>query len=637
MLGQGEILKLFQNRFPIVFYFILAGFGVLELRMIQLQIFRGSMYRRFSESNSVRKERLPGPRGQMFDRFGRLLVDNRLQLDVVVTPQFVRDPDETMTRLAILNNETPQRLIDLYNRESRKAPRFQPITIIPNAPWDLVVKIESSKDGLSGVDVETRIRRTYLLGSIGAQVFGYVNEVGKNDIELMAQRNLFYESGDYIGRFGLEKQWERFLRGKDGERYVVVDAHGHRASPNEAIDPAVANMVREDLPPEAGSSLVLTLDSDLQLAAAEAMTGMMGAVVALDPRSGEVLAMISQPSFDPTDLSSQDRAIHDGLNRNPFGPLRNKAIQDHFSPGSTFKIFTALAALENGIINTNSYLSCPPILNFAGRPYHEHNRAGFGTIDLREAIKKSSNVYVWQLALRLNINQIAEVARSFGLGSRLGIDLPNEVPGLIPDEEWKQRNFREPWFSGETLSAAIGQGYILSSPLQMAAAFGAVGNKGLLYMPYLVSKVVDREGRVVKSFEPKLISKRKMDDSYLAAIRDGLSKVVNEVGGTGYYYVRHPDVKIAGKSGTTQVITKDRRELFMKCEELPYERRHHAWFVGFAPYENPEIVVAAFGMNQCAGSRVAGPIVRAVIDRWYKKKKARERTHGPEPATAAQL
>jgi penicillin-binding protein 2 len=436
MLGQSEILKLFQNRFPFLFYALVAGFGILELRMLQLQIFRGSMYRTFSESNSVRKERLPGPRGQMFDRFGRLLVDNRLQLDVVVTPQFIRNPKQTMTRLAELNGDQAQRLIDLYLQKSKGSPRFQPITILSNAPWDLVVKIESSKDELHGVDVETRIRRTYLLGNIGAQVFGYVNEVNKTDIDQMSKKNQYYESGDFIGRYGLEKQWERYLRGKDGERYVVVDAHGHRAAQGQTVDPAVSNMVREDLAPEAGSSLVLTIDSDLQLAAAESMTGMMGAVVALDPRSGEVLAMISQPSFDPTDLSSQDAAVHQGLNRNPFGPLRNKAIQDHFSPGSTFKVFTALAALENGIITPSTLLNCPPILNFAGRPYHEHNKNGFGTIDIREAIKRSSNVFLWQLAMRLNINQIADVAKGFGMGARLGIDLPNEVPGRMETKEF---------------------------------------------------------------------------------------------------------------------------------------------------------------------------------------------------------
>ncbi len=637
MLGQSETLKLFQNRFPILFYAILAGFGVLSLRMLQLQVIRGSMYRSFSESNSVRKERLPGPRGQMFDRYGRLLVDNRLQLDVVVIPQFVKDPKATMIRLAGILGEDPQRLITLYTQKSRGAPRFQPITIIPNAPWSLVVQIESSKDGLSGVDVETRIRRTYLMGNIGAQVFGYVNEVSNRDIEKLASKNLVYEAGDFIGRDGLEKQWEKFLRGKDGERYAVVDAHGHRAQQPQTSDSAVSNMVREDLAPQAGNSLVLTIDSDLQLAAAEAMKGMMGAVVALDPRSGEVLAMISQPSFDPTDLSSQDSAMLQGLYRNPFGPLRNKAIQDHFSPGSTFKVFTAISALENKVITENTHLNCPPILNFAGRPYHEHNKAGFGSIDVRDAIKRSSNVFLWQLAMRLNINQIADVARGFGLGARLGIDLPNEVPGLIPDESWKQKTFREPWFPGETLSAAIGQGYILASPLQMAASYGAIANKGLLYMPYLVSKVVDRDGHVVKAFDPKLLSKRKTEENIVSVIRDGLFKVVNEPGGTAFTYVKSNDVVIAGKSGTTQTMSKDKRELFLTCESLPYERRNHAWFVGFAPFDNPEIVVAAFGMNECAGSRITGPIVRSVIEKWQEKKKERERLHGPEPAKTAAL
>jgi penicillin-binding protein 2 len=633
MLGQAENLRHLQPRFPILFYAIFLGFGVLTLRLINLQVIRGSEYRKFSDRNSLRRDKLQGPRGLIFDRSGKLLVDNRLQLDVVITPQFVRNLDEVIQRLSQISNIGVDRLRRNYDAARKRTARFQAITIIPNANWSVVAQIESSKEGLSGVDIEPRLMRSYLEGEIGAQVYGYLGEVNNRDIDLQARRGFVYESGDFIGRGGIEMQWERYLRGQDGVRFVVVDAHGHRViRNNESVNDAL-NLSYEDVPPKAGNNLILTLDSDLQRAAWDAMEGMMGATVALDTRTGEVLAMISKPSFDASVLDMSDASIWQGLMRNPYGPLRNKTIQDHYPPGSTFKPFTALAAMENNIITRDTILKCPPIIHFGRRPFHEHNKNGFGNIGIVEAIMRSSNVFMWQLAMKLDVNQIADVAMAFGLGHRTGIDLPGETPGLIPTREWKEKTFKDAWYPGETLSVAIGQGSTAVTPLQLALSYAVIANGGLLYKPYIVSRVTDSEGKLIKEYKPILLRKRESSAKHLDTIREGLHDVINKPGGTAYWHGRINEVKIAGKSGTTQVMSKDAKELFAKCEDMPFHRRNHAWFVGFAPYENPEIVVASFGMHECAGSRRTSPIVRAVIQKWWEKKKARESLEGPQPAS----
>lgn len=634
MIGQGETLKHLQPRFPILFYAIALGFGLISLRLVKLQLFDGARYRAFSDRNSLRKDKLPGPRGLVFDRFGRLLVDNRLQLDVVITPQFVREPEKVVNYLAAMAGINGEKLYKFYKDKTRGAPRFQAITLIPNANWSVVAQIESSKDGLSGVDVEPRLMRTYLQKDMGAQVFGYLGEVNKRDIERQAKQGETYESGDLIGRGGIEKQWEQYLRGNDGVRFVVVDAHGHRVAQQRENDTSVAGLLYQDVAPRAGHNLVLTLDSDLQKAAWDAMEGKMGATVALDPRTGEVLAMVSKPSFDATQLNLSDSTIWQGLFKNPYGPLRNKAIQDHYAPGSTFKPFTVLAALENNIITRETILSCPATIRFGNRSWHEHNKGGFGRIAAVEALMRSSNVFMWQLAMKLDVNAIASVATDFGLGSRTGIDLPGEVPGLIPTQEWKKRTFRDEWYQGETLSVAIGQGATVVTPLQLALSYATIGNGGLVFQPYIVSKITDPDGVTLKEFKPKLIKKRESAAKHLATITQGLHDVVNKPGGTAYWFGRLEEVEIAGKSGTSQVFSQDARELFIPCQQKAFERRNNAWFVAFAPYENPEIVVASFGMHECGGSVAASPVVKAVIKKFWEKKKAHESLQGPQPASA---
>ena len=643
MLGQGETIKDFQFRFPILYGAICALFFLLSMRLVYLQIYRGQMYRNFSEQNSLRKEKLPGPRGQIYDRESRLLVDNRLQLDITITPQFVGNPRTVINRLAEISGESSERLYERYKNKLNGAFKFQPVTIIENAPWPTIVKIESDKVGLSGIEVEPRIRRTYLNQQVGSHLFGYLSEVSKQDIDEVNRSGLGeYSQGDWIGRSGLERKWEKFLRGADGVRYVEVDAHGHRVSQGSpeisvrglsaASSGNLLNTLPRDIAPRAGKNLVLTIDEDLQLTAAESMRGKMGAVVAMDPRTGEVLAMLSQPGFDPTEMASKGPELWQSIKNNPYSPLRNKALQDHFPAGSTFKVFTALAALDAGIVTEQTSVRCPGFFKFGKRIYNCHLRSGHGWVTLHEAIKGSCDVYFYQLASRIGIDAISKMASNFGFGQKTGIELSNEVPGLMPTEEWKRKTYGQEWTPGETLSAAIGQGANLVTPLQLAVAYSTLVNGGNLYRPYVVSKIEDHEGNVVKRFAPELVSNYKINARHLEVIKQALFDVANSPGGTAFAFVHTPEGLISGKSGTAQVMSFSRDDLFKPCPNLPFEKRHHAWFVGYAPRENPELVVAVLGMHECGGSRNASPVVKALVEKWWKKKKDLEALQGPSAA-----
>ncbi|MBS1984158.1 MAG: penicillin-binding protein 2 [Bdellovibrionales bacterium] len=633
MLGQGQTIKDFQHRFPWLFYSICLVIFMLALRLVYLQVLKGNFYRRFSEQNSLRKEKLPGPRGLIFDRNYKLMVDNRLQMDVTVTPQFVKDPVAVITRLAEMGGESAERLLARYNEKTRAAPKFQPVSLIENAPWPLIVKIESFKEGLSGVEVEPRIRRTYLQEQIGAHLFGYIGEVGKEELEKYNKNGTEYELGDWIGKFGLERRWEKYLRGNDGVRFVVVNAHGHRLQ-NNTPDTSVPGSLKRNLPPQPGNNLVLTIDADLQEAAAKALQGKMGTVVALDPRTGEVLAMVSQPSFNPTEMTNKASELWQGFMRNKWGPLRNKAIQDHYPPGSTFKVMTAIAGLEAGVIDENTVVNCTGAMKFGNRTYHCHKT--HGPVNLFGAIKGSCDIYFYQLAIKLGVDPISKTAMEFGFGRKSGIELFNEVPGLMPTEAWKMKALKQPWTPGENLSEGIGQGYNLVTPIQLANAYSTMINGGNLYRPYVVSRIENQQGEVVARYGPEVMATRRTNPKYIDMVKAGMFAVANDPHGTAFRAVHMKENLISGKTGTVQMTSQTKEELKRPCLTKPFEHRDHGWFAGFAPRENPEIVVVVFGLHECSGSGGAAPVARVVFDKWWEKKQAESALHGPQPLSAEQ-
>jgi len=601
-------------------------FFILGLRMAFLQIVEGEKYRFFSQENTLKKEKIPGPRGRIFDRNMQLLVDNRLQLDVTLTPQFSKDPKQTIQDLATLIGKDFDELWLGYRRRQNRLAKFSPIPVVPDASWETVVKIETNKSRFSGIDVEPKMRRFYPFEHNGAHLLGYLSEVSKRELARFHEQGQNYDNGDWIGRFGLEKEWERYLRGRDGYRYVVVDAHGHRIVRSDSSQNVISSYLGRSTTPQPGKSLILTIDQALQNTAAKAMEGKMGAVVALDPRTGEVLAMHSNPGFDPTILTSHRGELWTNFMKNPYGPLSNKAIQDHYPPGSTYKIVTALAGLKEGLITTKTMVKCNGGIHFGRRFYHCHKKGGHGWVNLQQAIKQSCDVYFYTLAQKIGIDLISEEGFRLGLGKLTGIRLPGEIPGNLPTEEWKRKTYNAPWLPGETLSASIGQGANLVTPLQLALSYATFANGGDLYRPYIVSKVLNEEGNTIERFTPQLLGHQSINKEFYKVIEDGLHDVVNDPKGTAYWSVRSKDVEISGKSGTVQVMSFGKDEIYQKCNLLPFEKRHHAWFVGFAPTEKPEIVVATFGMHECGGSTSAGPVVKAVIEEWNRLRQNREAT-----------
>jgi penicillin-binding protein 2 len=622
MIGQKDSLRYLQERFFILFTVVALAFLVLMARITYLQLVNGKKYRFISDRNSLKEEIIPGPRGQFIDRNGRLLVDNRLELDLVITRQQSKDPKATIGQISLLTKLPLDELMREYDKEVRQKAQFSSVVLMRDIPRDAAVKIEANKQLLAGVSVESRIKRVYLLNENGAHVFGYTGLSTKKDLETEKYPGALFNQNDYIGKYGLEKYFDSKIRGKEGVRYVVVDAYGRRIKKED--EEKVLGDLSKEVEAKSGPEATLTLDADLQEAAQINMKDFIGAVVALNPNTGEILTMHSQPGFDPTALSLNKTAEWEKVVKNEFGPLRNKVIQDHFSPGSTFKIFTALAGLEAGTINPDEKIFCGGSFKLGNKLFHCDLRNGHGWVNMRQAIQKSCNVYFYTQATKMqSVNTISDFASHFGFGRSLGLGLEKESVGIMPSPEWKLKNFKQRWSQGETLMVAIGQSYTLTTPLQLGLAYSALVNGGKLFKPYIVSKIQSPEGKVIEENKPTLLDHLDLNMDHVRRVKEGLYDVVNEPTGTGYITVRSNLVKIGGKSGTATVATFTEDELFKRCEARPLKKRSHAWFVGYAPEDKPEIVVVAFAMHACWGAVSAGPVVKAVIEKWYEKNKAR--------------
>jgi penicillin-binding protein 2 len=585
-------------------------------------VYKGREFKLYAEKNRIWQEKDRAPRGLILDRDGNLLVDNRLSFDIVIRPQYLKDRTKTIDKLSSMIGLSSKDIKFILAKARRKnLPLFYPVVISSDVNRDIVALVESNKLFMPGVDVLIRNKRTYLFGESMAHVIGYIGEVSREEIRTMnseyMDEGVNLQMGDYLGKFGIEKVWDLDLRGADGARYVVVDANGRmkRSDDNRALF--------GDLPVnkyQPGHNVVLTIDNDLQQVAYNDFkdNDKKGAVVAIDPRTGEVLVMLSYPSFDPTLLSKGISAIRmRELKNNPNRPFYNKVIQDHYSPGSTFKPLVALAALDTGLIDPSFSTTCRGKLKYGTRYYHCHTRWGHGNIDLRKAIVKSCNIMFYRLGMKLGVDLIYEYARKFGLGTPTGINLPNETSGLVPNSNWKYERFGEVWAPGENLVTAIGQSYNLVTPIQLANMYAGLST-GKIYKPFLVKQIENYEGVIVKNFEPEVLIEPEVKDEYREVVVDALWGVVNERGGTAWWY-RGKGLDMAGKTGTVHLFRIASDKIYQKCEEMEESQRHHGWFVGFAPHINPEIVVAVIAEHSCHGSTGAAPVVRDII-KAYKKK-----------------
>jgi penicillin-binding protein 2 len=576
-----------------VFLFLISGFW-------DLQVQNPELYSERAERNRIKSLPVLAPRGKILDRDGRVIVDNHSSFSLILSRENLK-PEHLKPIAEGLNFDYD----DLAERLRRfgARPKYQPIIIKEELTRGELAFVEAHRDSESFPEMELihAQKRLYPQDGLAAHVVGYVGEV--SEYELNTAEFIDYEPGDVIGKQGIERYYNKHLMGVDGQRRVVVDNHGKERYPLAVKDAAP------------GKALQLTIDLDVQAVAELAMEGRRGAVVALDPRSGEVLAMVSRPAYDPNRFAGRILAKDwREIVENPDKPMLNRAIQSRLAPGSTFKPIVALAGLETGIINDDFRVHCPGGASYYGRWFRCHQRGGHGTVDLRKAIAQSCDVYFYAVANRLGIDTIAKYSELAGLGSRTGIDLPHESEGLVPSTKWKMRTFRQKWYAGETISVGIGQGALEVSPLQLAHAIGGIATGGVWQRPHLV---VDHKPR-------EAARKADVKIENILKVIDGMHAVVNG-GGTGLR-ARIPGLEVCGKTGTSQLASNE----VLQGTAMGRQMKDNAWFVGFAPQQSPEIVVVAL-FEAGEHGNLAAPIVRDVIKAYFDKK---ERT-GPKQMLAS--
>ena len=561
----------FQYAIALTFVGLLVGYW-------RIQIGKHHFYLDQAEHNRIRSLPIIAPRGRILDREGRVLADNFPAFSVLL----IRESAATLAPEQVqgiaqglgLDLTELQRLLE----HTAHLPRFQPIVLKLAATLDDIAFVESHRVEYPELGLIQVQQRLYPRHEVAAATLGYVGEVSE---EMIAKSGSLYRPGDVAGKFGIEREYDQVLSGRDGMRRVIVNSRGEEVGSLNTINA---------LP---GNDLRLTLDLDLQMAAEASMADRPGAVVALNPRTGEVLAMVSHPSFDPNDFAKRiDRGAWEKLMDDPLKPMMNKAIQAQLAPGSVFKIVTATAALETGTIQPDFSLHCAGEVEIYGHTYHDwvwEKHRGHGSVDLHRAIIVSCDVYFYTLGKLLGIEKIDYFAQRLGLGARTGIDLPGEAAGLIPSPEWVQKAFKHKWYAGETMSVAIGQGAVVVTPLQLAHTIGAIALGGTFARPRLAF----RDQLLALGVDPpeENTSNFPLSGETLEAVSRGMWGVVNEGEGTGAD-ARCPGIDIAGKTGTAQVVSVD---LMKSAGNAGY--KNNAWFVGFAPSNKPEIVVAALVMR----------------------------------------
>jgi penicillin-binding protein 2 len=593
----GSEHKLPQGRLTFASYVIVCLTLLLLSGFWKYQILESEYYAQLAERNRIRSIPIIAPRGQMLDREGRVLVDNYPSFSVLLLrddPELVK---QSLPQIAA-GLEIPLEELEQQLESARRLPRFHPIVIKYEATQADIAFIESHRVDLSVLELLMVHRRRYPAEGFLAHVAGYVGEASEAEIE---RSNGRYRPGNIVGKAGLERQYNDILMGTDGLRRAIVNSVGKevgRLNQTEAIP---------------GRPIHLTIDYDLQLVAEAALEGRKGAVVALDPRTGEVLAMASHPAPDPNRFAVRiSRDDWKELNEDPDHPLLNRAIQAQLAPGSVFKVIMAAAMLETKLLPEDFSVFCTGVADFYGRPFrcHAWNKGGHGHVELHDAVVKSCDIFFYNVGRRLGVDRIAHYATSLGLGRRTGIDLPAEEAGLVPSSEWKQRVLKQKWYPGETISVAIGQGALTTTPLQLAYTVGGVAAGGVFRKPHLVRNgLTARESRFALSEET------------VEKVTQALFGVVNDAEGTARS-VRLEGIEFCGKTGTAQLISN---EGIRRAGGTQRRFTDNAWFVGYAPRRNPEIVVSVLIEHGEAGSRAAAPVAREIIKAYYDKKSRRDK------------
>ena len=591
--------------------------GLVVARLVQLQVFDHELFAEKSQGNRVRIQAVAPNRGLVFDRRGRVVAENLPAYQLELIPEQVDDIDDTLQRLATLG------LIEVadiprYKELSRSGQRFKPVTPKFRLSEEEIANFAIQRPRFPGVDFQPRLVRHYPNGELFAHAAGYVGALNTRDVERLD--NARYAGTSHTGKTGVESSQEDVLHGEPGFRHLVTNARG-RQLPADTTE--LLGSLPDDKPPQPGSNVYLTIDMDLQAVAANALEGRRGALVALDPWSGDVLALVSAPAFDPNAFAvgmSQDE--YSALQDNPDRPLFNRAVRGTYPPGSTIKPMLALAALESGATNLTRRSIC---IGYFQLPNNEHRYRdwkpeGHGPVDLHDAIAQSCDVYFYETSTDLGIDRMHEYLTQFGLGSRTGIDVGGERPGIVPSREWKRQNFSDRddqrWYHGETVIASIGQGFMLATPLQLASAAATLATRGTRYRPRIVAATEDPVSGERTLTEPQRLADVQIDNEfYWDTVIQAMHSVMQGPQGTARAVGTGAPYQMAGKSGTAQVVSIAQDEEYDE-EELEERQRDHALFIAFAPLENPRIAVAVIVENGSSGSSVAAPIARAVMDEY---------------------
>ena len=604
MFGRDE--KLSPIRLTAVQYVILAIFLFLAYGLWRLQVSQSDMYATLAEQNHIRKVDILAPRGKIFDRNGRTIVDNYPSFTALLLRDSSRDLNADADLIAQGLHLDPKDVRDKI-RHFASMPQYRPIYLKEDITPDEEAFIESHKNELPELDTIMAYRRLYPRKGFLAHLIGYVGEVSE---EMLNQSQWeFNNPGDVVGKSGVELQYNQILMGKNGSRQVQVNSHGQ-----EVGKPL------EEKPAEQGQSLKLTIDVDLQIAAEEAMEGKNGAIVAMDPRTGEILAMVSRPTFDPNDFAVKvSRGQWAKLVNDEDHPLLNKATQAQLAPGSVFKIIMATAGLQEGVAQ-DMHVICNGGAEFYGRYFKcwiSARHQTHGVVDINKAIYQSCDVYFYTLAEKLGIGKIAQYATAFGLGQKTGVDLPQEVSGVMPSEEWKLRNYRQKWFAGETISVGIGQGAIAVTPIQLARAIGAIASGGRMVRPH-VTNPTDLPPNVIPAANVADEVNIPIDPKNWEVITDAMAQVVSPVGTAAQSQIQGVD--LAGKTGSAQTISNMLKAKMGAAEKEKY--KDNGWFVGVEPRRNPEIVVSALfeeGEHGALAARVVSQVIKAYVDKQRKQ------------------
>lgn len=596
LLHEKDNKKKFKKRIFYTSVFVVATFGIILCRLSCLQLIQGEKFKTLSENNRIRIRKIPHPRGVILDRKGTPLVRNYPSFNLSIIPEDILDLNEVIGNLSRLLDIKLECLIEKLNKSRAKTP-FKPRRLKTGLDHTDVAIIETNKHDLPGVTIEVEPKRLYLFDNLAAHITGYTGRISKSQLKARAYAE--YGPTDTVGKCGIEHEFESALRGRDGRRWVEVDAAGREIR------------LLNEVEPTPGNNVFLTIDSEIQRAVERALTGKKGCAIVMNPNNGAILALASSPSFNPN-MFSRTISFKEwaALIADPHHPLQNKAIQGQYPPGSVYKIVTAIAGLKEGVITPETQLHCGGSYRFGGRNFRCWKKGGHGNIRLHRALVESCDVYFYQVGQALGIDRLASYSFKFGLGKPTTIPLLNEKSGLVPTGEWKLKTSGSHWQEGETLSVAIGQSFLLATPIQVLNLISSVANGGTLYRPQIIERIEAPDKEILREFTSEKLGTIPADGEVIDLITEALRGAVNDPNGSGWR-ARIAGVSVAGKTGTAQVV--ELPEAGSADGNTPPELRDHAWFAAFAPSDHPQVSVVVMIEHGGGGGRVAAPIARDII------------------------